>query len=255
MVNEAGRRTPVYKSPSFCYNAVMKREGKKTIQQDFAERTAGRIIRGELAPGDRLPTEREIAEKEGISKSAVHFALVELERMGFVKTVQRHGTYVADFSRTGTIETLNLLLQFSGGDFPHKHTQDMLDMRMAIEGKALELLGDSLDEDSERELGELVREAADYLEQEETEERELAGKFFRFHHRICVASGNFILPLLFNTFEYTSIIYWQKAIEKLGPRACVESMKEFYEILLQRDPSLSLDYMRREFDMFMKAIV
>ncbi len=246
----------VYKYPSFWYNAGMKKEGKKkTLQQEFVERTAGRIIRGEIGPGERFPTEREIAEQEGISKSAVHFAFVELERMGFVKTIQRHGTYAADFSRTGTIETLNLLLQFSGGDFPHKYTQDMLDMRMAIEGKALELLGSDLDEGSAAELGELVRDAEEYLEEEEIDHRELAGKFFRFHHRIVVASGNFILPLLFNTFEYTSIIYWEKAVEKLGPRACVQSMKEFYEVLLQRDPSLSLDYMRREFDMFMKSIV
>ena len=40
------------------------------------------IIRGKLRPGEKLPTERELAAQTGASKTVVHFALIELERLG-----------------------------------------------------------------------------------------------------------------------------------------------------------------------------
>ena len=63
-----------------------------TVRQMFMERIVGMIISGELKPGDKLPSEREMAAQSKISKSAVHFAMVELERMGCVKTILRQGT-------------------------------------------------------------------------------------------------------------------------------------------------------------------
>ncbi len=45
-----------------------------TVRQMFMERIAGMIVSGELKPGDKLPSEREMAAQAKISKSAVHFA-------------------------------------------------------------------------------------------------------------------------------------------------------------------------------------
>ena len=54
-----------------------------TVKQLFIEKIAGMILNGELKPGDKLPSERELAAQARISKSAVHFAMAELERLGF----------------------------------------------------------------------------------------------------------------------------------------------------------------------------
>lgn len=56
-------------------------------------------IETELSPGDLLPSERELGERYGLSRTTVRLALKELEGLGLI--VRRHGkgTFVADISQ------------------------------------------------------------------------------------------------------------------------------------------------------------
>ena len=222
-----------------------------TVRNLLVEKIADMIIRGELMPGDRLPTERELAAQTKVSKSAVHLAMADLERMGFVETNQRHGTFVADFSRTGNIETLNMIIRISGESFGSRRIQDMLEMRTALEGKAFELLAERSDCDLS-ELREIIAQADAYVKGERVIPNQLAKIFFRFHHQVCVSSGNFILPLLFNSFEYVTLTFWERAIRSLGPEACTELLHGMLETLEQRDAESSKLYMQKEFEQFLK---
>ncbi|HEX3925329.1 MAG TPA: GntR family transcriptional regulator [Streptosporangiaceae bacterium] len=58
---------------------------------------AGEIAVGALVPGDRLPTEKDLAAWFGVSRMTLRHALAELARRGLVtRTVGRHGgTFVA----------------------------------------------------------------------------------------------------------------------------------------------------------------
>ena len=53
-------------------------------------------IENELSPGDALPSERELSERYGLSRTTVRLAMAELENMGLI--VRRHGkgTFVAE---------------------------------------------------------------------------------------------------------------------------------------------------------------
>lgn len=53
-----------------------------------------RLDAGKLQPGDRLPTESELAAQYGISKTNIHLGIQQLERLGFVRVVPRHAIYV-----------------------------------------------------------------------------------------------------------------------------------------------------------------
>ena len=52
------------------------------------------IQRGRLKPGDRLPTERELAAELGVSRPSVRSALQQLAAMGLVKARRRAGTFI-----------------------------------------------------------------------------------------------------------------------------------------------------------------
>ncbi len=223
-----------------------------TVRNLLVEKIADMIIRGELMPGDRLPTERELAAQAKVSKSAVHLAMADLERMGFVETNQRHGTYVADFSRTGNIETLNMIIRISGESFGFRRIQDMLEMRTALEGKAFELLAGRSDCDLS-ELREITAQADAYVKNERVIPTQLAKIFFRFHHQVCVSSGNFILPLLFNSFEYVTLTFWERAIRSLGAERCTELLHGMLETLELRDAEASKLYLQKEFEQFLKT--
>lgn len=53
------------------------------------------IEAGQLTPGDRVPSERELTERFGVSRMTARQALVELETQGYLVRVQGKGTFVA----------------------------------------------------------------------------------------------------------------------------------------------------------------
>lgn len=53
------------------------------------------IESGQLKPGDRVPSERELTERFAVSRMTARQALVELETQGYLVRVQGRGTFVA----------------------------------------------------------------------------------------------------------------------------------------------------------------
>lgn len=68
--------------------------GPELIYVKVANRIAGRIDRGELAPGARLPAERDLAAELGVSYDSVRRAMEVLRLRGLIVTVHGRGTFV-----------------------------------------------------------------------------------------------------------------------------------------------------------------
>jgi GntR family transcriptional repressor for pyruvate dehydrogenase complex len=56
----------------------------------------GLVLRGVLRPGDRLPPERELAERLGVSRPSLREAIAELEAREILRTRAGAGIFVAD---------------------------------------------------------------------------------------------------------------------------------------------------------------
>ena len=69
-------------------------------------------IEHEFRPGDLMPSERELSERYGLSRTTVRLALQELERLGMVVRQHGRGTFVADRSA----QTTNLMQAYSFTD-------------------------------------------------------------------------------------------------------------------------------------------
>ena len=76
----------------------------RTEQERFIDRMLKEILGGQRNPGDRLPTESELAAQYDLRKTNVHLALKELERLGFLEIVPRHATYVAPYWERANLE-------------------------------------------------------------------------------------------------------------------------------------------------------
>jgi GntR family transcriptional regulator, transcriptional repressor for pyruvate dehydrogenase complex len=104
---------------------------------DFVERSArqladdlrSQIHRGELGPGDRLASERELAAQNGVSRLLVREALAGLEHAGYLVT--RRGATGGRF-----VAALDVPFQRWAAMRSHD-LDDIIDFRMAVECQAV----------------------------------------------------------------------------------------------------------------------
>lgn len=88
-----------------------------------------RLIRDEgFGPGTRLPAERELSERLGVSRPSLREALRALEISGIVESRHGGGTYVRDPFDSGLISPLALALETSGDV-----TGDLWEVRIVFE--------------------------------------------------------------------------------------------------------------------------
>jgi DNA-binding GntR family transcriptional regulator len=67
---------------------------RRSLRHSLAAELRARIRRGEWRPGDRLPSEPELARRRAVSRSSMRAAIAILEEAGYVSRRHGSGTYV-----------------------------------------------------------------------------------------------------------------------------------------------------------------
>ena len=68
--------------------------GPRQLRHSLAEELRARILAGEWQPGEKLPSEPELARRRTVSRSSMRAAITMLEEDGFVSRRHGSGTYV-----------------------------------------------------------------------------------------------------------------------------------------------------------------
>lgn len=143
------------------------------IAQDLSER----ILEGEFASGDRLPTESALAGHYDAGRSAVREAIARLRRDGIVVTRQGAGAFVA--ASSGNVFRLD-----STDD--HEHLRALYELRAAVECDAAALAAKR----ASAEALEDMQSSFELLERETRDGGQGQEADLAFHLSIAEASGN-----------------------------------------------------------------
>jgi GntR family transcriptional repressor for pyruvate dehydrogenase complex len=85
------------------------------IYEEIVRQIRAMIAEGRLKSGDRLPPERELAEKFVVSRTSVREALRALESLGFIEIRPGEGTFVRDISVESLVEPLAVVVASQRG--------------------------------------------------------------------------------------------------------------------------------------------
>ena len=153
-----------------------------------------------LEPGDKLPSERMLAEKFNVTRSNLREALKTLEFYGLVKSIPQSGTFVADIGVTALNGMIDDIL-----GLPEPTFKNLVEARIFLELKAVKLAAMRR---TEEDLLHMENTLAEYSEKvirgEDAVQEDLL-----FHLAIAKASANptlitFMLkitPEIINNFE------------------------------------------------------
>ncbi|MDV6377547.1 GntR family transcriptional regulator [Sporosarcina sp. GW1-11] len=82
--------------------------------------------------GDKLPSERHLAEKLQVSRTAVREALRSMELLGLIETKRGEGTFLSDFKKHQLVEVLSTFIMQQA-----RSVQDVVETRMIHERAAI----------------------------------------------------------------------------------------------------------------------
>ena len=160
---------------------------RSRLWEDIVTQILQLMSDGNLTAGSRLPSERELASRLGVSRPSVREAMRQLELMGVIESRQGAGAFVKEVSDEDLVQPLALLLR------GRKHLlRDILETRKVIEPQLARLAAQQAMPSDVAQLEDMVcRQRAKVQAGKLAIEEDTV-----FHHLLAQASGNRVLLLL-----------------------------------------------------------
>lgn len=197
-----------------------------SLKELFITQIENRIISGELEIGQKLPPERELSRQMGVSRAVVNSGIVEMSRKGFLEIRPRIGTFVSDYRKNGTIETLVSIMNYNGGTMRPNEIKSLIELRSVIDSMITRLVTPLLSKDDLDVLEQIVRNT----ERSKTPD-EAAENTFIFHHELALMSGNTIVPLIYSSFKFSATYLWNRYAKKYGIQCLAHNSRVFLEYI------------------------
>lgn len=214
----------------------IKRVQKISISEEIAKQIMDLISRGELKPGDHLPSERELCKDFGASRSSLREALRCLSIVGVLNARVGEGTSVA---RDGE-KFLRKIIEWRL--ITEKHDiENLLEVRIALEGVSAANTARHATEEQIENLRKLINKMQNVL----GDEKSFANLDLEFHVAIANASGNSLVSDLIELVRSQLV----KALHKVlvVPHALPLTYKEhraIFAAIERHDPNAARDAMQ-----------
>lgn len=153
------------------------------VYEQVVEQIKQMIIEGTLKKGDKLPTERDLAEQLKVSRTSVREALRALEVVGLVESRQGAGNYIRESFENSLFEPMSMMFLLEKGT-----PLEILEFRKVLEVEAAVLAAARIEKEEIEVLGILLdkMKACDDEDRSITLDKE-------FHYTIAKASKNLLI--------------------------------------------------------------
>lgn len=162
---------------------------KTRLYEDIVKQIMDSIKDGELKPGDKLPTERELALQLNVSRTAIREALRSLEVMGVIYSKVGSGTFIKEMS-------LDILMDSFAGILKKNERLiiELIEVRMLLEVEIAKLAARKIDDNKIQAIEKALK-----LMEDEIKEGGLGVKGDNaFHNELANAADNLAMTSILN---------------------------------------------------------
>lgn len=211
------------------------------------------ILRGILRPGERLPSERDLAERLGVSRPSVREAVAELTNKGLLETRANAGIFVADV--LGSAFSPALVKLFGSHD---EAVFDYIAFRRDMEGLAAERAAKMASDTDLKVIATIFEKMeAAHPKRNPTEEARLDAEF---HLSIIEASHNVImLHMMRSMFDLLREgVFYNRSVmfkQRTNRAQLLEQHRAIHDALLDRDPEAARAAVTQHLDYVEEALL
>ena len=194
-----------------------------------------------FGPGDKLPSERDLAELFGMSRSAVRESLIRLDTLRIVESRPKSGVYLQPYGAERSIEAMVLFADTNMPLTPAEVAQ-AVELRSILETESMRLACLRRTQDDLDRLQQILRDSEAAMARGET----LAEFDPLFHKAIVAATKNDVLLRFINVFYLMSrkrrLVYFHEPDQ--SRRSHLQHLK-LYSAIEARDAELGQRLLRR----------
>src|SRR5450755_2500167 len=157
--------------------------------EQIVQQVEDSITKGQLKAGDQLPAERDLAQRFGVSRTAVREAVKTLREKGLVEAYSGRGTFVTNGTSQAIRHSLDLMIRIN----QQEGSANLAELRLVLEPEIAGLAADR----TEEQLLSTMREAVAVMDRNLRDPDAYVEADLDFHLALAEAAGNpLILSLL-----------------------------------------------------------
>jgi len=220
---------------------------KRRLYEQIMSQIRTLILDGKFHPGDKLPSERELATKLNVARSSVREALRALELLGYLESRQGEGTFIKNRSSAEMIESMAYFILKEKDAL-----DDMFEVREIMECETVYLAALRATEEDVDRLEQIIEKARCSIEADIIPLVE----DIEFHYALAEASKNEVLLSVMNTISQFVRSGKENSLSLPGrPQMSINDHIEILTAIKERDAMRAREAMRNHLKAAKKGIL
>ena len=207
------------------------------LYEQIVQQIEDSVLNGSLKPGDQLPAERELAQRLGVSRTAVREAVKALREKGLVEAYSGRGTFITDGTSQAARQSFDLMVKIG----QQEGAPYLAELRLILEPGIAALAATRVtDEDLAG-----LREAVAVMDRAEKDPAAFIEADLDFHLALAEAAAN---PLILSLIDSIVGLLREQRIKIFnvegGPQRGQFHHKRILDAMERRDAELARNAMR-----------
>jgi GntR family transcriptional repressor for pyruvate dehydrogenase complex len=207
------------------------------LYEQIVQQIEASVLDGTLKPGDQLPAERELAQRLGVSRTAVREAVKALREKGLVEAYSGRGTFVTDGTSQAARQSFDLMVKI-GQQVGSPH---LAELRLILEPGIAAIAAERVESEDLT----AMREAVAVMERSQKDPEAYIEADLDFHLALAEAAAN---PLILSLIDSIVGLLREQRIKIFnvegGPQRGQIHHKRILEAIERRDSEMARSAMR-----------